>query len=73
MIEASNNIVKIEGTSKTICTEFTHIVVHIIQTFEKEFELDQQQAICVINECCKIAYMDDESRSEYLRKLIKEE
>ena len=73
MIKVNNNISKVEGTAKEICTEFTHLVVHLIKTLEKEFNLSQKESINVLNECCKIAYMDDDDRAEYLNNILKEE
>ena len=72
MIEVNNNIAKVDGTAKDICIEFTHLVVHLIKTLEREFNLSQEESINVLNECCKIAYMDDDSRSEYLSNMMKE-
>lgn len=69
MIEVNNNMAKIEGSAKDICIEFTHLVVHLIRTLEKDFELSQEEAINVINECSKIAYMSDEDRAKYLDML----
>lgn len=73
MIEVHNNLARVDGTARDICIEFTHLVVHLIKTFEREFNLSQEESIKVINECCKIAYMDDDSRAKYLSELIKEE
>ncbi len=70
MIEVNNNIAKVEGTAKDICIEFTHLVVHLIKTLEREFNLSQEESIKILNECCKIAYMDDDSRAKYLSKLM---
>ena len=72
MIEVNNTIAKVEGTAKDICLEFTHLVVHLINTLEREFNLSQEESINVLNECCKIAYMDDDSRAEYLSKFTEE-
>ena len=72
MIEVNNNIAKLEGSAKQICIEFTHLLVHLIKTFEDDFGLSQEEAISIINECAKIAYMDDEERAEML-ELMKEE
>ena len=71
MIEVNNNIAKLEGSAKQICIEFTHLLVHLIKTFEDDFGLSQEEAINVINECAKIAYMDDESRAEMLESMEK--
>ena len=73
MIEVNNNIAKVEGTAKEVCIEFTHLVVHLIKTLEREFNLSQAESIDVLNECCKIAYMDDDGRAEYLNNILKEE
>ena len=70
MIEVNNNIAKVDGTAKDICIEFTHLVVHLIKTLEREFNLSQEESIKILNECCKIAYMDDDSRAKYLSKLM---
>lgn len=69
MIEVNNNIAKLEGSAKQICIEFTHLLVHLIRTFEDDFGLSQEEAINVINECAKIAYMDDEDRAEMLESM----
>lgn len=70
MIEVNNNIAKVEGTAKDICIEFTHLVVHLIKTLEREFNLSQEESIKILNECCRIAYMDDDSRAKYLSELM---
>ena len=72
MIKVENNIAQIEGSAKEICKEFTHIIIHLINTLENDFELSQEDAINVINECAKIAYLDDEHREEYLKNLEKD-
>ena len=69
MIEVNNNIAKLDGNAKQICLEFTHLVVHLIKTLENEFKLSQKEAIEVINNCAKIAYMDDEERARYLSEI----
>ena len=72
MIEVNNNIAKLEGSAKEICIEFTHLLVHLIKTFEGDFGLSQEEAISVINECARIAYMDDDERAKTLDALTKE-
>lgn len=69
MIEVNNNIAKIEGTPKQLCKEFTHLIVQLINTFESEFSLSQEDCINIINECAKIAYMTDEERADKLKQL----
>ena len=73
MIEVNNNIAKLEGSAKQICIEFTHLIVHLIKTLEGDFGLSQEDAINVINECAKIAYMDDEERANMLKTLTEGE
>lgn len=72
MLTVNNNISNIEGSAKEICIEFTHLVVHLIKTLEREFNLSQEESINILNECCKIAYMDDDSRAEYLSNMEEE-
>lgn len=69
MIKVENNVAYIEGTSKTICKEFTHLIIQLLNTLEKDFELSQEDAINVINQCAKIAYMNDEDRAKFLSNL----
>ena len=69
MIEINNNISKIEGTAKQLCIDFTYLIVHLIKTLESEYNLSQQDCIKIINECAKIAYMDDNERSKFLNTL----
>lgn len=69
MIRVENNVAYIEGTSKTICKEFTHIIIQLLNTLEKDFELSQEDAINVINQCAKIAYMNEEDRAKFLDNL----
>ena len=73
MISVEDNIAQVEGTPKELCTELTHLLVVMINCFQKDFNLSQEQSISVINECAKIAYMDDESRAEYLLNIGEEE
>lgn len=69
MITVENNIAHIEGTPKQICTELTHLLVHIKKTLEIEYDMNEEQSMYVVNECAKIAYMSDEDRAEYLNDL----
>lgn len=69
MLRVENNIAYVEGTAKSICVEFTHLVVQLITVLETEFNLSQKEAITVINESCKIAYMDEEQRTEMIKNL----
>ena len=69
MIEVNNNIAKLEGSAKDICIEFTHLIVHLIKTFEQDFNLSQEEAISIVNECAKIAYMNDDDRAVLLSEL----
>ena len=71
MIEVNNSVAKVEGTPKLICIELTHLLVHLIKTFEREYNIEQKDVITVLNECARIAYMDDEARAEMLERLEK--
>ena len=73
MIEVKDNIAKVEGTPKLICIELTHLLVHLIKTFEKEYDIEQKDAITVLNECARIAYMTDDQRTEELVKLMEKD
>ena len=73
MITIENNIAHIEGTPKQLCLELTHLLVHIKKTLEKEYNMNEEQSMCIINECAKIAYMSDEYRVEYLNDFKKDE
>lgn len=73
MIEVKDSIVRVEGTPKLVCIELTHLLVHLIKTFEKEYDIEQKDAITVLNECARIAYMNDDQRAEELAKLIKKD
>ena len=66
MITIENNIAHIEGTPKQLCLELTHLLVHIKKTLEKEYNMNEEQSMYIINECAKIDYMSDEDRVEYL-------
>ena len=66
MITIENNIAHIEGTPKQLCLELTHLLVPIKKTLEKEYNMNEEQSMCIINECAKIDYMSDEDRVEYL-------
>lgn len=70
MIEVNNSVAKVEGTPKLICIELTHLLVHLIKTFEREYNIEQKDAITVLNECARIAYMGDDERAEELSKLM---
>lgn len=70
MIEVNNSVAKVEGTPKLICIELTHLLVHLIKTFEREYNIEQKDVITVLNECARIAYMDDDERAEELSKLM---
>lgn len=69
MIRVEDNIAYIEGDPKTLCTQFTHLIVQLIKTLEEDFDLSQEEAIKIINNCAKIAYMDDEERAKYLSEI----
>lgn len=71
MIKVEDSIAYIEGDAKTLCIQFTHLVVLLINTLQKDFSLSQEDCIKIINECAKIAYMDDEARAEMLERLEK--
>ena len=73
MIEIKDSIAKVEGSPKLICIELTHLLVHLLQTFEKDYNISQEEAVSIINECAKIAYMDDEARANYLTELMEED
>lgn len=73
MIEIKDCIAKVEGSPKLICIELTHLLVHLLQTFEKEYNLPQEEAVGIINECARIAYMDDTARADYLSKLMEKD
>lgn len=73
MIKVEKSVAHVEGTPKLICIELTHLLTHLIKTFEKEYNLTQEQAIGIVNECAKIAYMDDDGRAEFLAKLVEED
>lgn len=70
MIKVEKSTVYVEGTPKLVCIELTHLLVHLIKTFEKGYDLTQDQAIGIVNECARIAYMDDDERAEELSKLM---
>ena len=70
MIEVNNSVAKVEGTPKLICIELTHLLVHLIKTFEREYNIEQKDVITVLNECARIAYMGDDERAEELSKLM---
>lgn len=70
MIEVKNSVARVEGAPKLICIELTHLLVHLIKTFEREYNIEQKDAITVINECARIAYMDDNERAKELSKLM---
>lgn len=73
MIEIKDCIAKVEGSPKLLCIELTHLLVHLLQTFEKDYNLSQEEAVSIINECAKIAYMDDKARADYLSKLMEKD
>jgi hypothetical protein len=73
MIKVEKSVAIVEGTPKLICIELTHLLVHFIKTFEKDYDLTQDQAIGIVNECAKLAYMDSDDRAEFLAKLIKKD
>lgn len=73
MISLKDNIAQIEGNPQELCTELTHLLVVMINCFQKDFNLSQEQSISVINECAKIAYMSDEDRANYLSKLMEKD
>lgn len=73
MISVEDNIAQIEGTPQELCTELTHLLVVMINCFQKDFNLSQEQSITVINECARIAYMTDEERAEELAKLMEKD
>lgn len=73
MIKVENSTAYVEGTPKLVCIELTHLLVHLIKTFEKEYNLTQDQAIGIVNECAKLAYMDENDRAEFLAKLMEKD
>lgn len=73
MIKVEDSIAYIEGDAKTLCTQFTHLIVVLINTLQKDFSLSKEDCIKIINECARIAYMDDEDRAEYLSKLMEKD
>lgn len=73
MIEVKDSIARVEGTPKLVCIELTHLLVHLIKTFEKEYGVEQRDAITVLNECARIAYMTDEERAKELVKLMEKD
>ena len=73
MIKVEKSVTYVEGTPKLICIELTHLLVHLIKTFEKEYNLTQDQAIGIVNECAKLAYMDENDRAEFLTKLMEKD
>ena len=73
MIKIEKSVVYVEGTPKLICIELTHLLVHLIKTFEKGYDLTQDQAIGIVNECAKLAYMDENDRAEFLAKLMEKD
>lgn len=73
MIEVKNSVARVEGTPKLICIELTHLLIHLIKTFEREYNIEQKDTITVLNECARIAYMDDEQRARELTKLIEKD
>lgn len=73
MIEVKNSVAKVEGSPKLVCIELTHLLVHLIKTFEKEYSIEQKDAVAVINECARIAYMTDEERAKELSKLMEKD
>ncbi len=72
MIEAKGNVVHIEGDSKEICTELTYLLSSFKETLIKEYDVTEDNASLVIAECCKIAFMDNLQRKEYLDNLVEE-
>ena len=73
MIKVEKSVAYVEGTPKLICIELTHLLVHLIKTFEKDYGLTQDQAIGIVNECAKLAYMDENDRAEFLAKLMEKD
>lgn len=69
MIKVDNDIAYIDGDAKTLCIQFTHLIVQLLNSLEKDFDLSQEEAITIINNCAKIAYMDDEERAKYLEEI----
>lgn len=72
MIEVIDNIAKLEGSAKEICTNFTHLLVTLINTFEREFDLSREESQKVITKCIEIAYMNDDERAKFLSEFNKE-
>ncbi len=70
MIEVYEDCVQSEGTPEELCRDYTRIIIHLVNTFQKEFQISQTEATEVLNECAKIAYMDGDEKLDYLKKIM---
>lgn len=69
MIYVMNDVVNSEGTPEELCSDYTRVIIHLVNTFQKEFQISQQEATEVLNQCAKIAYMDGDEKLQYLKEL----
>ena len=69
MIRADKSVVSLEGSAQELSIELTYIIAGFKESMMKEFNMDEEQAIDVINKFSKIAFMNNIQRKLFLDKL----
>jgi len=70
MITIDGKIGNFRGTAKELTFEFIHLLLGFKQNLIKEFNLSEQEALEIIEQCGKIAYMNTSERTEFLNNLL---
>lgn len=70
MIKVEKSIAHFEGTAKELTFELIHLLLGYKHNLMKEFNLSEQEALGVIEQCGKIAYMNTAERVEFLNNLL---
>lgn len=73
MIKANNDICTIEGSAKDLMKEFTLLIVNLVDTLQRSFELTEEDAWFVIKKCTDVAFMSNDERTKFLKELMESE
>lgn len=69
MLLVTDNVTRIEGDPKQLVTELTILLSSFKATLKKEYQMSEEDCNSVLAESCKIAFMDNYSRKQYLDEL----
>ena len=66
MILAKGDNIVFNGNLKEVMTELTLVMASAKETFKKEYNISEEEAMAMLAKCTQIAFMTNEKRKEYL-------